>query len=736
MRTATRRKRWLWLALPAGWLALVALVHGQSAPLDRKLEVVSPAGLQFVPLQNSVTLRADTLDRSLRDVTVRQRYSAPVLRQNPVLTLGELRVDTTPVFANPASLSNVAASLQKQPGLAKVTGQRMEVFRINQGLVIHQFLSYQIRPGACSNASSRAGLQQLRLSCVTAVSDGELRSAFSEPGNVRFVADPRIRQQRLAEAMEMREQGRIQLARDLKELRSGFDDPVRRTQMVRMLGSEAELARLEQLDDEQLGAEMANQAQVEMEEVMFVPESGAVPAGADGQPSRQRLPPDQPAPAARQQVPEHVYLTGFTLGDQYEWSKKISITISWCIVGCEETYYIRPYVGFGYGFGLRLPITLEGEWSHESGTMASFVPRIDTVNANLEQFRETGIAHGKEFNAKELVAEVGVAAGLGVKVPGFGSKNVGFDQTFDFTEHLPGKFKNGQFKPPAPGSELSERVVFDQVDLLGGVGNLGVVGAKVLPELRFSLTSNQLEFRLVDHVDKDKATSIRDGIRYPVAVDPLNGTSRFSLGDPVYNLQFAMMPGIVPRVFVDVLVWSHHWDWDIWFPQLGIKLPPGGVDFACHAGTICTREYVFSAAGASESVGRQKADSESLWVEKMDAWRTGEFEPRWLKACPSPEAQGARPGAKGMCQVLVAGFGNSAVGQMMQLADEAAESKYRNPQRRDLIEQGLATSFGLLQSQAEVSALEAVNTANARLPPPPAPPPKLKTAPPASPPRT
>jgi hypothetical protein len=44
-------------------------------------------------------------------------------------------------------------------------------------------------------------------------------------------------------------------------------------------------------------------------------------------------------------------------------------------------------------------------------------------------------------------------------------------------------------------------------------------------------------------------------------------------------------------VFVDVAVWSDQWAWPVLFPQLAISLPPGGLNFSCHANTTCVIDF-------------------------------------------------------------------------------------------------------------------------------------------------
>jgi hypothetical protein len=121
-----------------------------------------------------------------------------------------------------------------------------------------------------------------------------------------------------------------------------------------------------------------------------------------------------------------------------------------------------------------------------------------------------------------------------------------------------------------------------------------------------------------------------DGQSYPltsngqlvnVAVDPSDKSSSFTVGDPVYTLGFNVTPGITARLFIDLAVWSNNWDWTIWFPQLAVDLPPGGVKFACHEGTICTRKFRFNQNGA-----------QSEYEGALEKWGR-EFMPPWLPKC-------------------------------------------------------------------------------------------------------
>src|SRR5581483_2580096 len=178
-------------------------------------------------------------------------------------------------------------------------------------------------------------------------------------------------------------------------------------------------------------------------------------------------------------------------------------------------------------------------------------------------------------------------------LPGF-SVDPSFSLGVDFTQYLPPEYKDGYFTPPAPGSGgINSVLVLDQLDLLGGMLNYGVAGGQLVPIAKINLHSNKLQLTLHDETQNRQTELTRSPQTVPVAVATGAGqdSSHFSLGNPVYNLQFTITPGLNPRVFVDIDVWSGSWGPQIWFPQLAINLPPGGIDFSCHEGTTCVLDF-------------------------------------------------------------------------------------------------------------------------------------------------
>lgn len=176
--------------------------------------------------------------------------------------------------------------------------------------------------------------------------------------------------------------------------------------------------------------------------------------------------------------------------------------MNWCVVGCSATYGLDLWAGFSYGFGLRFPIKTElkyhavvhGNNSADASLTATFKP----IQGTIDDFFSAGLSGDQIFNAQELVAQAGAHAGFDINLPGL---NPSYDYKVgkDLTEELPAPFTNGTFTPPAPGVPSPPgQTIFDQIDLLGGLLNYGVVGGQLFPALEIALFSNELQFTLSD----------------------------------------------------------------------------------------------------------------------------------------------------------------------------------------------------------------------------------------------
>lgn len=618
--------------------------------------IVPPAEVAaYAPPPSAVVLRAGDTAATLERLPVARRLALPALRAQPRLAVGDSRVDFAPMLANPRALPNVAERLRAQPQLAEVTAEVTEVSEIPQGLVVRSVLGYRLRPGSCSDPARRASLARSGVQCLDRLDDAARTAALSDPSSARYVADPTRRAETAQRSAAYAAQARAEVAQDIAVLRAGLADPAQRAAIDAASGA-GTAARLAGLDDAQLEQEVVNAGETRIEQVMFVPGSGRVdparfPAlrefGAVRAPSTPAGPTLQAIPglkpqalilpppgataiaATRLDLEPHVFLTGFTLGREYEWRQRVEVTISWCWVGCKKTYFAELYAGFGYGFGLRFPMRVSGRYERlGSGAAenARLVTHFGPIDGSAADYAATGLQGGQLFDGKELVAQFGAWAGLAYKVPVLGSGGVRVDVGKDFTEGLPPPFTYGQFQPPPPGGGLPMLTkVFDDFDLIGGRANFGVAGGQVFPALKVELHSGGLKFRLRDEIAGTDRWLTESGASTALAVDPVTHASRFSIGDPVYNLGFLLTPGLNARLFVDVAVWSAHWDWPVWFPQVAVQLPPGGVDFACHAGTECTRSYRMGPTGVTTGQA-------GLVLDEIQRW-AADFESRWLPQC-------------------------------------------------------------------------------------------------------
>ncbi len=594
-------------------------------------------------LPNSVLLRGEPHAAAMQRLRVTRQYTMGDVRAPGRVALGTTRLNFAPLLNNPRAPFNVAQKLRALPQLFAVGTDQTEVSEVDQGLVIHQVLGYRILPGKCNDPAARGQLQNAGVSCFQSEPISARLQAFSTPGSPRYVADPGKRQRAVAAYQDKVKQQEADANAHIADLRRQFADPSKRKQFVSAFGA-AEVDRVSRLNDDQLKAELINSGEQRIEQTMFVPRPDSVARASvvnsmrilpnAQEIARLRLPPPSPAansasseraltPAAtaagqhisaatmaaadhfnEKDLGTYIYLTGFTLGKDYEWSQGVSTTIKWCWVGCASTYSVNLYAGFSYGFGLRFPIQTHLDYKYtvhpDNSDLATVKVDFVPINGSPAQYSAAGLAGDQIFAGKELVAQVTADAGLNYDLPIVGSGSIGISVGNDFTQGLPAPFTNGQFTPPPPCGHAAPcpedldaaPIIFDNFDLLGGEGNFGVVGGQVFPAINVGLHSDSLQFTLIDHVNGRQTPITATGKFTPIGVaNDINRSSHISLANPVYNLGFVVTPGVDARLFVDLGVWSDHWDWPIWFPELTIELPPGGVDFGCHANTICSRNF-------------------------------------------------------------------------------------------------------------------------------------------------
>jgi hypothetical protein len=224
----------------------------------------------------------------------------------------------------------------------------------------------------------------------------------------------------------------------------------------------------------------------------------------------------------------------------------------------------------------------------EAKVTTKFVP----IEGDQDAFQDAGLDPSEWYNEQEIVAQVGANAGFSVNLPVL-SNSQNFQVGVDFTQLLPAPYTGGRFQPPAPGAHgIDSPYVFNTIDLLGGLLDFGVVAGTVYPAINVNLHSDSLQFTLNDELQK-RSTTVNSGqtVSLGDARSQVGAYSHFSVGNPVYNLGFTLTPGLAPTASVDIAIWSDQWQWMVWFPQLAISLPPGGMNFSCHAGTTCVNDF-------------------------------------------------------------------------------------------------------------------------------------------------
>ena len=629
--------RTLWISLLAALIVASTLspqTKAQTVPMQSR-----ETGQRSLP--NSVVLQGGTHAQTMQRLRIVRQYALQDLRANPRVTLGESRLDFTPIVSNPRALPNVAVRLQALTQHVQVQESSSDIAEVDQGLVIHHVLTYQILPGKCADAGAREQLAEAGAACFTRSTTAQRIAEFATPGSPRYIADAGKRQAAIAAYQRNSAAQEADANQHIAALRRSLADPAQRAQIVAKVG-QAEATRLSSLNDDDLKEELINSSVQHYEETMFVPKLesanyahpqtklsiGADPAEiaatqqlmrngvSGGSPAAfpkllKIVPPSRLNPSgpprgdqtADLDMGPYFFVTGFTIGHDYEWQWGESITINWCVFGCSSTYGVNLYAGFNYAFGLRFPIQTEFKYQttvHPNNSAeAKLTPQFTPIEGSVDDFFSAGMPADEIYDAKEIVAQVGADAGFNVNLPGLGVGD-SFQVGVDFTNLLPAPYTGGHFQPPAPGTHgIDSNFIFNSIDLLGGLLDFGVVGGAVYPAVQVNLHSDKLDFTLNDELDH-RSSEISSGqtVSLSDAASQNGDYSHFSVGNPVYNLGFTVTPGLAPTVFVDVAVWSDSWSFPVWFPQLAIDLPPGGVDFSCHAGTTCVVDFqpVFNAA--------------------------------------------------------------------------------------------------------------------------------------------
>lgn len=643
-------REWMWMGM-AG-LAIGVLTaspaRAQRGGRPPPLQVPAPqppADLSMVlPPDTPGVLRPGATELQLQAARIRSVQSLEGLRQRPRLQLGADAVDLAPLLASPDALPNVAARLRASPDVAIVLGEDSRVYEIDEGVLVRSVVAYRLKPFACTDAPRRRQVQAVGLACPERRSPQAVMAALADPSNPGFVADPRRRAALALRIADADKASRARIDAGVATLRTQLADPAARAKIAAELGA-ADADRLAGLDAAALEAELAAMQETRIEQVVFVPRErrmdakrfpnavaigGAQREGATRTALMNVLPPPPKTVQAKHSIGPEIFLTGFTLGSQYEWRERVQVTIRWCLLGCAETYYAEAFARLGYGFGLRFPIRFDADYAYSrtgnAAAAATLLPRFEPINGGPGDYAASGLRTEHLYGGKEFVAELSAGAGFGYKVPFFGSNSVSEEVKLDFTQMLPGDFKGGQFDPPAPGEQgPSAEQVFETVDLLGGRANFGIVGAQAFPAVKVSLSSGALRLTLNDNVNASTIEPV-SGTPVDLGVNTQHA-SNFTIGAPVYNVGLKLTPGLQARLFVDVSVWRYDWRPTLWFPQLAVVLPPGGMDFACHADTTCARSWHLTQAAATQT-GAEGA----TFLLGLDQWAT-DFDAEWLPQC-------------------------------------------------------------------------------------------------------
>jgi hypothetical protein len=602
----------------------------------------------------------------LDTLKVKREISGASLRAQPVLQIGNARVDMAPLFANPAALPNVAQRMRTKPTLVQVLVDDVMAYEVEQGLIVRTFLSYETKSGACSNAASRAQLAAAGASCATRFDASAQSAAFANPKDVRYIADPAKRAVAIKAAKADAAQVRAGISADIATLRGNLASPSGRAEVEAEIGA-TETARLAKLSDAQLEEEAVNNAITSIDEIMFIPKADKVDGRKAAPAKLKDIKSQEPSVKSTRELDNRIFITGFTLGKNYEWGRKIEKTISWCAVGCKKTYFVAAYAQLGYGAGLRFPVRMGGTYdfvSKNGAKSATLKPSFEPIDGTAADYTAAGLPADKLFGGKELVAQFDFTAQFGYKLPG---SSAGIDEKWggDLTQYLPAPFTNGQFTPPAPGTTTPAAVkVFDDsnaLDLLLNHANFGIVGAQIFPAVKVALKSDGLRFTMLDKVSGKETVLEKSGEPVSLAIEADN-SSKWTIGNPIYNLAFQITPGVNPRLFLDLAVWRTEWNDQVWFPQVAITLPPGGVNFGCHAGTVCARDYRFSPSGQSQ--GDSDETALGLQIEK---WGIA-FDKNWAPKCPDKQ-----------CRTAIAFLRSGAVGKAKTLEQTGVEKNLPGP---------------------------------------------------------
>ena len=139
-------------------------------------EITPPPEVSTRAISNSVTLQSGAYSTMVKSLDVIRQLPLAQLRSNPVLMLGNTRINMEPVLSNPRALFNVAQRIRLQPQLAEVIADDTHAYEVRQGLILCNFMTYRIKPGVCNDPQRRSELGQSGVSCATYLSGQDRKS--------------------------------------------------------------------------------------------------------------------------------------------------------------------------------------------------------------------------------------------------------------------------------------------------------------------------------------------------------------------------------------------------------------------------------------------------------------------------------------------------------------------------------------------------------------------------------
>ena len=565
--------------------------------------------LAWAPAYSQQTPTIKQLERKI--TTESQVINLKNLQQLNTLNTGRLengsKINLSPDTANLSNLVNKASLLKNNPALGSIIRESASVANLKSGVAIKTTLTYRLNPTACKSVTRETYLKRKGFSCfkptktATSITKAKTSSNKSKNKNKAKYAD----------------KAKSELAALLKQTRSEIAKTGRND--------------LLKLNDQQLTNEILNSAKTTESETIFIPRNFLIsnnlqPIFNQRIKLLESLGKVQTPPAAQRQninIESLDFLTGFTLGKDFEWRKRFSTCIGFgdrC-----RTYYIEPYARFGYGLGVRLPMrasNLNFDYKPNSDRNAAKVSiLLEGFNAGTNTYQDlfqnsrlqtSDTRDYPIYSGKELVAEFEARAGLKYKVPVRGTKDWSIGKSIDFTDYLNGDLAGGHINPRRQGERLNS-TVWAPIDLLGGAGNFGLAGVRINPGAKLSLEITEMKLTLKDY-NNQRETLISPSRRkqeYNVKVS--NNMSKFSLKDPSYKAKFNVTPGLRGVAWVDLYLWERDYPLEVFFPEYSITVPSNGISFGCHQGTACEHKFTISTTS-----GQQETERTTSAVEESD----------------------------------------------------------------------------------------------------------------------